>query len=82
MLPADTQAALLERAEGNPLYAEQFALLFLERGTEDFPLPETVDGLIAARIDTLAPKEKTLLQDAAVVGRIFWSGAFAGRRRV
>ena len=75
VLPADTQAALLERAEGNPLYAEQFALLFLERGTEDFPLPETVHGLIAARIDTLAPKEKTLLQDAAVVGRIFWSGA-------
>jgi tetratricopeptide (TPR) repeat protein len=75
VLPADTQAALLERAGGNPLYAEQFALLYLERGSDDFPLPETVHGVIAARLDTLAPEEKTLLQDAAVVGRTFWSGA-------
>jgi tetratricopeptide (TPR) repeat protein len=75
VLPADTQAALLARAEGNPLYAEQFALLFLERGTQDPPLPQSVHGLIAARIDTLPHEEKALLQDAAVVGRIFWSGA-------
>ncbi len=75
VLPAGTQTALLERAGGNPLYAEQFALLYLERGSADLPLPENVHGLIAARLDTLPPEEKTLLQDAAVVGRTFWSGA-------
>src|SRR5215211_3052851 len=75
VLPAETQAALLERAGGNPLYAEQFALLFLERGTADIPLPENVHGLIAARLDTLAAEQKTVLQSAAVVGRFFWPGA-------
>jgi class 3 adenylate cyclase/tetratricopeptide (TPR) repeat protein len=81
-LPAETQAALLERAGGNPLYAEQFALLFLERGSADLPLPENVHSLIAARLDTLAAEEKTLLQDAAVVGRLFWSGALPSDDRL
>jgi class 3 adenylate cyclase len=75
VLPAEMQAALLERAGGNPLYAEEFALLFLERGSMEAPLPENVQALIAARLDTLSAEEKKLLQDAAVVGRIFWSGA-------
>jgi class 3 adenylate cyclase len=81
LLPAETQQALLERAGGNPLYAEQFARLFVERGTaEDLPLPETVQGIIAARLDVLEPAEKRLLQDAAVVGKVFWAGALAGDR--
>ncbi len=76
LLPADVQAALLERAGGNPLYAEQFAQLYLERGsTDDLPLPETVQGIIAARLDGLDSDEKRLLQDAAVVGKVFWTGA-------
>jgi class 3 adenylate cyclase len=75
VLPAETQTALLERAGGNPLYAEQFALLFLERGSHDLPVPENLHGLIAARLDTLTPPEKSFLQDGAVVGRMFWTGA-------
>jgi class 3 adenylate cyclase/tetratricopeptide (TPR) repeat protein len=75
-LPAETQRALLERAGGNPLYAEQFARLYMERGSvEDLPLPETVQGLIAARLDGLTSEEKRLVQDAAVVGKVFWAGA-------
>jgi class 3 adenylate cyclase len=78
LLPAETQAALLERAGGNPLYAEQFARMLVERGdVEGLAVPETVQALMAARIDTLRPELKTLLHDAAVVGRIFWSGALA-----
>ena len=78
VLPAATQQALLERASGNPLYAEQFARLYLERGSvDDGPLPETVHGLIAARLDTLPREEKALLQDAAVMGKVFWSGALS-----
>jgi class 3 adenylate cyclase len=78
VLPAATQQALLERAGGNPLYAEQFARLYLERGSaEDLPLPETVQGIVAARLDGLAPEEKLLVQDAAVFGKVFWAGAAA-----
>src|SRR5262249_18417672 len=40
-------------------------------------LPENVQGLIAARLDALAPEEKRVLQDAAVLGKVFWSGAVA-----
>jgi class 3 adenylate cyclase/tetratricopeptide (TPR) repeat protein len=76
VLPAETQQALLERAGGNPLYAEQFARLYTERGSaEDLPLPETVQGLIAARLDGLSPEEKRIVQDASVYGKVFWAGA-------
>jgi tetratricopeptide (TPR) repeat protein len=78
LLPAETQAALLERAGGNPLYAEQFARMLNERGgVEGLRVPETVQALVAARLDTLRAELKGLLHDAAVVGRIFWSGAAA-----
>jgi class 3 adenylate cyclase len=78
VLPADTQAALLARAEGNPLYAEQFAQLYLERGSaSELPLPETLQGIVAARLDGLTAGEKAVLQDAAVVGKVFWTGALA-----
>jgi class 3 adenylate cyclase len=76
VLPAETQAALLDRAGGNPLYAEEYVRLFLELGSaEELPLPDTVQGLIAARLDTLPPAGKAMLQDAAVVGKVFWAGA-------
>jgi class 3 adenylate cyclase/tetratricopeptide (TPR) repeat protein len=76
MLAADQQMALLERAGGNPLYAEQFAELYRERGSaDDLPLPETLQGIIAARLDGLGAEEKGLLLDAAVVGRVFWTGS-------
>ena len=76
VLPAETQAALLDRAGGNPLYAEEYARLFLELGSaDDLPLPDSVQGLIAARLDTLPPDRKGLLQDAAVIGKVFWAGA-------
>jgi class 3 adenylate cyclase/tetratricopeptide (TPR) repeat protein len=78
LLPAETQASILERAGGNPLYTEQFARMLTERGdTENLPLPETVQALIAARLDTLSPELKALLHDASVVGKTFWTGAVA-----
>jgi class 3 adenylate cyclase/tetratricopeptide (TPR) repeat protein len=75
----DVWESLLERAGGNPLYAEEFARMLVERPTETV-VPETVQGMIAARIDTLSPEEKALLQKAAIVGRVFWLGAL-GRER-
>jgi class 3 adenylate cyclase/tetratricopeptide (TPR) repeat protein len=80
VLLAESQQTLLERAGGNPLYAEQFAELFRERGSsEDLPLPETLQGIIAARLDGLPQEEKELLRDAAVVGKVFWPSALASR---
>src|SRR2546423_278264 len=47
-----------------------------ERGSaEALPLPENVQGIIAARLDALPPDEKAVLQDAAVMGKVFWPGA-------
>ena len=48
----------------------------LERADE-LPLPESVQGIIAARLDALAPEDKALLQDAAVLGKVGWLGALA-----
>jgi class 3 adenylate cyclase/tetratricopeptide (TPR) repeat protein len=78
VLDADAQQAVLQRAEGNPLYAEEYARMLAEHEGEDLALPETVQGLIAARIDGLAPEEKALLQDASVIGKVFWPGALPG----
>jgi DNA-binding SARP family transcriptional activator/tetratricopeptide (TPR) repeat protein len=73
-LQPGSQEALLPRVGGNPLYAEQFCRMLVESGRfED--VPETVHSIIAARLDALPHEEKRLLQDAAVVGRVFWIGA-------
>ena len=71
------QRAIVERSGGNPLYAEEFVRLIADRGIEPDGalLPDSVQALIAARLDTLSPDRKSLLQDAAVLGKIFWAGA-------
>ena len=52
VIEAETQDVLLERSGGNPLYAEQFAQMYLERGDAgEVGAPETIQGLIAARRD-------------------------------
>src|SRR2546423_3166236 len=84
VLPAKTQARLLEHAGGNPLYAEEFVRMLGDQGLlaedgvlrdADIRVPDNVQALIAARLDTLAPERKGLLHDAAVVGKVFWGGA-------
>src|SRR5439155_20014919 len=71
---AATHEVLLRRIGGNPLYAEQFCRILLEHGRLD-ELPQSLHGIIAARLDVLTDPEKRLLQDAAVVGKVFWVGA-------
>ncbi len=90
VLPAEVQAPILERTGGNPLYAEEFIRMLRDRGLlvqrgrtwelaggAEIPFPEGVQGLIAARLDTLPTERKALLQDAAVIGKVFWAGAVA-----
>jgi class 3 adenylate cyclase/tetratricopeptide (TPR) repeat protein len=91
VLPAETQVRLIEQAGGNPLYAEEFVRMLNDQGLlsaegdlrdDDVRIPDTVQALIAARLDTLAADRKALLHDAAVMGKVFWSGAVAAMRGV
>jgi predicted ATPase len=79
-LPDATRAAVVERAAGNPLYAEEYVRMVSDRrllrnNRRDLPLPETVQGLIAARLDAVPRPDKEIIQRAAVVGEVFWPGA-------
>ena len=78
VLEAGQQAVLLAQAGGNPLYAEQYVQMLAEQGAgQGMLVPESIQAIIGARLDLLDPSDKRLLQDAAVVGRVFWPGAVA-----
>ena len=73
LLPAETQSELLAHAAGNPLYAEEFARMHAVGGGAR--VPESLQAIVAARIDALPAEEKSVLQVAAVLGKVFWTGA-------
>jgi class 3 adenylate cyclase/tetratricopeptide (TPR) repeat protein len=81
VLPPESQAPLVASAGGNPLYALEFVRMLADRGVVDdagsIALPDSIQALIAARLDALTPGQRSLLHDAAVVGDHFWSGAVA-----
>ncbi len=69
-------AEVAARAEGNPLFAEEMVRrLSEEEGASASELPATVQGLLAARLDSLETFQRRLLAHAAVVGRTFWEAA-------
>jgi len=75
-LSEQARQALLDKTEGNPLFVEETVRMLDEEGIESVErIPDTVQALIAARIDRLAPQAKAILQKAAVIGRIFWGSA-------
>ena len=88
-LPDTVRRRILERAEGNPFFLEEIVRQLIDEqrivrvdarweaagDIEDVRIPDTVQGVLAARIDLLSPEEKQALQMAAVVGRVFWAGA-------
>jgi class 3 adenylate cyclase/tetratricopeptide (TPR) repeat protein len=88
VLPPELADPIVERADGNPLYAEEYVALLRDRdllveadgvarlrpGVE-LPVPTSLHALLAARLDTLPTDHKGLLTDASVVGKIFWDGA-------
>ena len=89
-LATAVRAPVVERVGGNPLYAEEYVRLLLDRGLltrvkgvlrlkegAELPLPDTVQAVLAARLDTLPPDHKALLCDAAVFGESFWGGGVA-----
>jgi class 3 adenylate cyclase/tetratricopeptide (TPR) repeat protein len=87
-LRPEIEAAILERVEGNPLFAEEFVRLLTDRGLlmeagegtglvpgAELPMPTSIASVISARLDTLPRERKRLLTDAAVMGAVFWVGA-------
>ena len=97
-LPADVAAQILDRAEGIPLYAVEILRMLVDRGhleavdgtyhvrgpLERLAVPETLQALVAARLDDLEPADRSLIRDAAVLGQAFKPAAprsSAGRPR-
>ena len=76
VVEVDLQATVLTRAGGIPLYAEEYVRMVRD-GRPEADLPETIQGIIAARLDGLSADEKLLIQDAAVIGKVFWAGPLA-----
>jgi class 3 adenylate cyclase/tetratricopeptide (TPR) repeat protein len=90
-LPPSVHARILERAEGNPFYLEEIIRKLIDEGSllrrddrwradpsiGEVVIPDTVQSVLASRIDLLEPNDKRVLQAAAVVGRVFWPGPVA-----
>jgi predicted ATPase len=90
-LPEQLRRLVLERAEGNPFFLEELLASFIDLGLlerqdarwvvrgrpADFTVPDSVQSVLAARIDLLDATTKAALQAAAVVGRVFWAGPVA-----
>ena len=73
----ETRRALLEKTEGNPLFLEEVMLNVAECGEERAAerIPDTLQALIAARIDRLAGRLEGRAAAGSVIGRTFWAGA-------
>jgi len=85
--PAAIRQLIAQRAEGNPFFVEEVIATLADRGVlvrendgwsfgelpPDFFVPDTVQAVLAARIDMLPRAEKPALQTASVIGRVFWS---------
>ena len=87
-VPDEVSNLVIERAEGNPFFIEELIATFIDRGVvqrkngswafaelpTQFAVPDSIQAVLAARIDLLPAAEKAALQAAAVIGRTFWSG--------
>jgi class 3 adenylate cyclase/tetratricopeptide (TPR) repeat protein len=87
LAPAD-RLLMVGRSGGNPLFAGELVRL-VAQGRLGAPaasgaalLPETVQAVIAARLDLLSPEHRSAARDAAVVGASFWRGAIEALGRV
>ena len=82
-LSGSTRAALRERAGGSPFFAIEFAQMVAESaasggsGADGMPVPDSLHGVVAARLDALTIAHRSAAHDAAVLGDRFWPGAIA-----
>ncbi len=96
--PAELVDAAVDMAAGSPYLLEQMVRTYLDSGTlverddgswrvdlsrlDDAQLPLTVDDAISARISSLLPAERALLEMAATMGGVFWLGALVALGRI
>ena len=90
-LPKTVAERVLDRAEGIPLYAVETLRMLVDRGEleavdgayrvrgslDRLAIPETLQALVAARLDDLDPADRALIRDAAVLGQAFRPAALA-----
>ncbi len=77
-LTKELRDEILERSGGNPLFAEELALMVNQSGgdaTALQKLPRLVELVVAARLDHLSENAAAVAFAAANIGRVFWSGA-------
>jgi class 3 adenylate cyclase/predicted ATPase len=86
-IPKEIEELIVEKAEGSPFYVEELIKVLLEGGVilrgekqwsvelkrlSGLKVPATLTGLLQARLDSLVPNVRETLQQASVVGRVFW----------
>ncbi len=86
-VPAELYDLVVEGAEGNPFYVEELVKMLVEDGVvvkgeeswrvlpgrlSEVKVPPTLAGVLQARLESLPPDEQQVLQQASVVGRLFW----------
>jgi class 3 adenylate cyclase/tetratricopeptide (TPR) repeat protein len=89
-LSASVTDEIVASASGNPLYSVEFVRMLDDRGLlkqsaahghaiarDALPVPESLRGIIASRLDSLSPEDKLLLQAGAVIGAAVWPGALS-----
>ena len=90
-LDPKVRASIVDKAGGNPFFVEELIQRLVDEGAlvhdrdgwkttpaaQLISLPESLHALLAARIDALPAAEKRVLQEAAVVGQVFWAQALA-----
>jgi class 3 adenylate cyclase/tetratricopeptide (TPR) repeat protein len=76
-VPDDTRKRIVEAAEGNPLFVEQFLAMQAEGRDGELEIPPTLQALLAARIDRLEPEQRMVIERASVEGRTFHRGTVA-----
>jgi class 3 adenylate cyclase/tetratricopeptide (TPR) repeat protein len=89
-VPAELRELVVGGAEGNPFYVEELIKMLIDQKViltaaeawsvdatrlTEVQVPPTLTGVLQARLDRLTPEEKTVLQRASVIGRVFWDGA-------
>jgi tetratricopeptide (TPR) repeat protein len=91
-IPAELRDVLVDSAEGNPFYVEELVKMLIDEGAitpadgewrvdvgrlDAWRVPATLTGVLQARLDSLPPNEREILQRSSVVGRLFWDDTVA-----
>ena len=88
-VPEEVRDGVLAHAEGNPFYLEEMLNMLIDQGVlerrnggwvstqrlADVPIPDSVHGVIAARVDLLDAPARDALRRCSVIGRSFWPAA-------